>query len=58
MRRIPNVSELLVWYEIECIGKMQAQRGGPFEITWELLEQISMSYQTSNLLVNLIFESH
>jgi hypothetical protein len=33
----PNVSELLVWYEIECIGKMQAQRGGHFEITWELI---------------------
>ena len=39
MRRIPNVSEFLVWYEIECIGKMQmqAERGGPFEITWELI---------------------
>jgi hypothetical protein len=39
MRRIPNVSEFLLWYEIECIGKMQmqAERGGPFEITWELI---------------------
>jgi hypothetical protein len=40
MRRIPNVSEFLVWYEIECIlGKMQmqAESGGPFEITWELI---------------------
>jgi hypothetical protein len=37
MRRISKVSEFLVWNEIECIGKMQmqAERGGPFEITWE-----------------------